>query len=106
MKSGVVIIEEVYPIPTQSGPRIHFKPVWPAYREVKKFIYDSKKNVVGEFHTHPDGSEELNINDRKILKKLGGGLWIIVTPKKVVPWCVEIINRSELNFRRLVTEII
>jgi proteasome lid subunit RPN8/RPN11 len=106
VKSGVVTVEEVYPIPTQSGPRIHFKPVWSAYRQVKEFIYNSKKDVVGEFHTHPDGSEELNINDRKILKKLRSGLWIIVTPEKVVPWCVESINESEPNFRRLVVEII
>ena len=50
--------------------------------------------IAKEFHTHPDGMEELNINDRRILKKLGRGFWIIVTPEKVVPWYSDSIDRA------------
>jgi proteasome lid subunit RPN8/RPN11 len=92
-ESDVVIIERFYPIPTICGPKIHFKPNWAAYQDVKNVIYDAKTDIVGEFHTHPDGMEELNINDRKILRKLGRGLWIIVTPQKVVPWYFEVIDK-------------
>lgn len=67
-ESETLIVEEFYPIPTRYGPKIHFKPDWTAYRDVKNRIYEAKKDVVGEFHTHSDGTEELNINDRKILK--------------------------------------
>ena len=81
-----IIVEEHYVLPTSSGPKIHFKPNWSAYHSTADIIHEQRKTIVGEFHTHPDGSEQLNINDRKILRKLGGGFWIIATPNKIVPW--------------------
>ena len=86
MESGVVVVEKFYAIPTRWGPKIHFKPDWNAYRFYKKWMRDRGESFIGEFHTHPDGTEELNINDQKILRKLRRGFWIIVTPEKVVPW--------------------
>jgi len=44
------------------------------------------KCIVGEFHTHPDGIDELNSNDKKILRKLRYGFWIITTKENVIPW--------------------
>lgn len=87
----VVHVDEIYPLPTFTGPKIHFKPSWSAYRSALNDIHEEKKTKVGEFHTHPDGTEELNLNDKRILRSLGSGLWIIATPSTVVPWhfCVQ-----------------
>lgn len=101
-----IIIEDFYVLPTRSGHKIHFKPNWKAYREGFRYIRQNlMKNVVGEFHTHPDGMEELNINDRRILKKLGRGFWVIVTPKKIIPW-FYIRSNDEENFQRIDVQII
>ena len=104
-KLDAVIVEEFYPIPTRCGPKIHFKPSWDAYRDVKNRIHEIKKSFVGEFHTHPDGMEELNINDRKILRKLGGGFWVIVTLQRVVPWYFKHIDKSKDICERVPLEI-
>lgn len=101
-----IIVEEAYPIPTRSGPKVHFKPVWSAYYDVKNMIYESRKSIVAEFHTHPDGSEELNVNDKKILKKLGKGLWILVTCKGIVPWYFEMKNKSEGFYKKIDVQLI
>ncbi|MFH8119958.1 MAG: Mov34/MPN/PAD-1 family protein [Candidatus Aenigmatarchaeota archaeon] len=87
-----IFIDDFYVLPTISGPKIHFKPNWKAYREGQQYIKENlKKEIVGEFHTHPDGVEELSVNDRKILNRLGKGFWVIVTTQKVVPWYFEVI---------------
>lgn len=84
--ADIVHVDEIYPLPTISGPKIHFKPSWSAYRGAVNDVHEEKKTIVGEFHTHPDGTEELNLNDKRILRKLRSGLWIIVTASTVVPW--------------------
>jgi len=98
-----IIVEEHYVLPTLSGPKIHFKPNWSAYQSTANIIHEQRKTIVGEFHTHPDGNENLNINDRKILRKLGGGFWIIATPKKVIPWYFSVTREKhkEENFEKL-----
>ena len=106
-KENRIIVKERYVLPTASGPKIHFKPNWSAYRGTANIIHEQKKTIVGEFHTHPDGSEELNINDKRILRKLGGGFWIIATPDKIVPWHFRIsyeTHSARARYRREIFE--
>ena len=86
-KDGETIhIDEVREAITRTSRRFHFKPNWHNYSYVNSKIEEEGKDVVGEFHSHPNGSEQLNLNDKKILRTLGGGFWIIVTLEKVIPW--------------------
>lgn len=80
-------IENFYLFPAYSGPKIHFKPHWRGYFNAKEHISKfMHANVIGEFHTHPDGNEELTDRDKQILKWLGTKLMVIVTPTKVIAW--------------------
>lgn len=66
-----VYVEEVREVITRTSRRWHFKPNWWNYHSVQRKIKKEGKQIVGEFHTHPNGVEELNYNDRKILRRLG-----------------------------------
>jgi len=84
------IVEDIYPLPTRSGLKIHFKPNWKEYRKnMKRIENEERRSIIGEFHTHPNGIETLNINDKRILRRLRVGFWIIATPDNVVPWFFE-----------------
>ena len=88
-------IHEIHSVPTRTVPRFHFKPVWQEYKKIADQIHEQKKRIIGEFHSHPSGREFLRVNDKKILRKLSGGFWIVVTSNKVVPWYYELRDEED-----------
>jgi proteasome lid subunit RPN8/RPN11 len=76
-------IHDFVPVETKSGKKIHFNPVWKNYHSVKKTLLKEKKQIVGEFHTHPNGRIELAQQDLRKQAMLRRGLWFIVTPEKI-----------------------
>ena len=92
-----IIVDDIYPIPTRSGPMIHFKPKsWKVWGSVKGYIKEVLgKEVIAEFHTHPYNIIEPNTNDKKIMRTLGRALWIIATPNEVAAWLYDVYNKED-----------
>ena len=98
-------IDEIREVSTRTSPRFHFKPNWYNYNKIMNEIEKEGKKIVGEFHSHPYGNKDLTVNDKKILRSLGGGFWIIVTPEKVVPWYFKPIDEFKDSRKRVPLEI-
>jgi proteasome lid subunit RPN8/RPN11 len=93
-----VFIDDFYLFPAYTGPKVHFKPLWKGYFDAKEHVIKfMHKEIIGEFHTHPDGNEELTDKDKQILKWLGIRLMVIVTSAKIIP--IEYINQKENQAR-------
>lgn len=106
-KEGDTIrVDEVRKVITRTSRRFHFKPNWYNYHKVMSEIEKEGKKVVGEFHSHPHGNEDLTLNDKKILRSLGGGVWIIVTPVTVIPWSFKAIDEFKNECKRIPLEIL
>jgi len=86
IEGETVCINEVREVLTRTSPSFHFKPNWYNYNAILSEIKEEGKKVVGEFHSHPYGGPELNLNDRKILGYVGSAYWIIATMSEVVLW--------------------
>ena len=96
-KDGEIIhVDEVREVITRTSRRFHFKPNWYNYNKIRSEIKKEHKEIVGEFHSHPGGNEELNLTDRKILRFLGAALWIIVTKTNIIPWYFKSGEKSDL----------
>lgn len=91
----ILHISEVREVLTRTSPRFHFKPNWYNYNKVRSEIKEEGKKVVGEIHSHPSGSSELNLNDKKILRYLSSAYWIIVTKAEVVLWYFKRGEKSD-----------
>jgi len=74
----IIVVEKFIPIKTRSGPKIHFNPMWKDYHRVKKELIANKKWIIGEFHTHPDGSLKLHEKDLEKMNMLCRGMWWII----------------------------
>ena len=98
-------IEEVREVKTKTGKRIHFQPVFTDFRRVSKEIHKDGKEIVGEFHTHPDGNPEPTFRDRTIMKWLKFGFWIIATEKEINPFTFE-AEEFKTNIQKLPYEIV
>lgn len=44
-----IIVKESYVQPARSGPKIHFRPNWSAYRSTKNWIHERKKRLSVNF---------------------------------------------------------
>lgn len=82
-------------------------------RVKKKKIYDMRKlkveknvDIVWQFHTHPNGKEELNDVDKQILNYLSTGVMIIVTDKNVVGWFFDKRETKKPIIDKMIFEII
>jgi len=82
-------------------------------RVKKKKIYDMRKikdeqgiDIVWQFHTHPDGKEELHEVDKAILNYLSTGVMIIITQKNVVGWFYDKRETKKPLIDKMIFEII
>ena len=105
-EGGTIRIDEIRKVLTRTSRRFHFKPNWHNYSKVMSEIKEEGKKIVGEFHSHPYGNEDLNVNDKKILRSLGGGFWIIVTLTSAVPWDFKPIDEFKDECKRVSLEIL
>lgn len=76
-------VKNFIPIKTRSGPKIHYDPVWKDYHKVKKELIKDKQWLIGEFHTHVDGSSKPHERDLEKMKLLSRGIWWILGEKTV-----------------------
>ena len=95
VEGETLYINEVRQVLTRTRPRFHFKPNWYNYNKILSEIKEEGKKTVGEFHSHPFGSPELNMNDRKILRYVGSAYWIITTKSEVVLWYFKRGEKSD-----------
>jgi proteasome lid subunit RPN8/RPN11 len=51
-----IYVTDAKEIRTRYNPKIHFQPVFTDFRQVAEQIHKEGKTIVGEFHTHPEGS--------------------------------------------------
>jgi proteasome lid subunit RPN8/RPN11 len=87
-------IDGFHLFPAYVGPKIHFKPIWKGYYDAKEYITKfMHKEIIGEFHTHPDGNKELTDKDKQILKWLGAKIMVLVTPEDIIP--IEYISQQK-----------
>ncbi|MHA1394157.1 MAG: hypothetical protein ACTSRZ_11685 [Promethearchaeota archaeon] len=82
-------------------------------RVKKKKIYEMRKlkeeqgyDIVWQFHSHPDGNEELNEVDKAILNYLSTGVMIIVTQNNVVGWFYDKRETKKPIIDKMIFEII
>lgn len=101
----IIHVDEVNEVIARTSRRFHFKPNWHNYSYVHTKIEEEGKEVVGEFHSHPNRSEQLNLNDKKILRTLGGGFWTIVTLEKSIPWHFKPIDEFKSDQKLIPFEI-
>ena len=95
-----VLVDDFRILPCATGPKIHFKPRMKEYRKTKEYIRkDLGKEIIGEFHTHPNGNEHLVERDKQIMKWIPGGLMFVVTPDNVVLWRYETSGKKEEIYR-------
>lgn len=103
-----IIIGEAVPIGTLSTPHNHYSPVWQEFHSKKRELRSEGKLIVAEFHTHPheDSDIELHKLDRKRMKKMRQGKWIIFSKKSWKPFFWNMINGNvvideKINYRAL-----
>ena len=74
--------------------------------QMRKLKEERNLDIVYQFHTHPDGKEELHEIDLKILDYLTTGVKVIVTPKNVVGWFFDKRETKKPIIDKMVFEII
>jgi proteasome lid subunit RPN8/RPN11 len=82
-------------------------------RMKKKKLYTLRKlkeerelDIAWQFHTHPNGNEELHEIDLKILNYLSTGVMIVITPDNVLGWYFDKRETKKPYIDKMVFEII
>ena len=108
-ENNFVYVNEVRSVKTKSNWVIHFKPVFKHFRQIADQIHGEGKEIIGEFHTHPKGTSWPTRRDKKIMKQLSIGLWIISTPKEASAWLFDIWKMGDWvkeNIKKIGIEVI
>ena len=98
-------ITDVKEIKTRCNPKIHFQPVFTDFHRVANEIHEEGKAIIGEFHTHPEGSTEPTGRDMKIMRWMKTGFWIISSKDEV---SAMLFNMEEFktNIEEIPVEIV
>jgi proteasome lid subunit RPN8/RPN11 len=73
---------------------------------MRKLKEEKNLDIVWQFHTHPDGKEELHDTDLKILNYLSTGVMIIITAKNVLGWYFDKRESKKSYIEKMVFEVI
>ncbi|MHA1819274.1 MAG: hypothetical protein ACTSVC_02290 [Promethearchaeota archaeon] len=73
---------------------------------MRKFKQERGCDIVWQFHSHPDGNENLHEVDLKILNYLSTGVMIIITPKNILGWYYDRRETKKPNISKMIFEII
>ncbi|MCP4763772.1 MAG: hypothetical protein GY870_18520 [archaeon] len=73
---------------------------------MRKLKADRNLDIVWQYHTHPDGIEELHEVDIKILDYLSTGVMIVVTPDNVLGWYYDRRETKKAIIDKMIFEII
>lgn len=105
---GIIRSYQVTPDETDN----HIRPKsWMRMKKKKLFTLRKLKDEQGidiawQFHTHPNGKEELHDVDTQILNYLSTGVMIIVTPSNVLGWYFDKRESKKPYIDKMVFEII
>ncbi|MHA1727983.1 MAG: hypothetical protein ACTSWY_04550 [Promethearchaeota archaeon] len=73
---------------------------------MRKLKDEKNLDIVWQFHSHPNGVEELHETDLKILNYLSTGVMIIVTPTNIIGWFFDKRETKKPIIDKMVFEII
>jgi len=73
---------------------------------MRKLKQERNCDIVWQFHSHPDGNEELHEVDLKILNYLSTGVMIIVTPNNILGWFFDKRETKKPIIDKMIFEII
>lgn len=73
---------------------------------MRKLKEEKNIDIVYQFHTHPDGVEELHEVDLKILNYLSTGVMVVITPSNVLGWYFDKRETKKSIVEKMLFEII
>lgn len=73
---------------------------------MRKLKEEKSIDIVYQFHTHPDGVEELHEVDLKILNYLSTGVMVVITPSNVLGWYFDKRETKKSIVEKMMFEII
>ena len=104
-KDEKIHITNVKEIQTRCNRRIHFKPDFADFRRVADDIHKEGKTIVGEFHTHPDGSSEPTRRDVIIMRRMKFGFWIISSKDTISAMSFD-AEEMKTNIKKFSVEVV
>lgn len=73
---------------------------------MRKMKEDLHVDIVYQFHTHPEGIEELHEVDLKILNYLSTGVMVVITPNNIIGWYFDKRETKKSIIEKMLFEII
>jgi hypothetical protein len=73
---------------------------------MRKMKKDLNTDIIWEFHSHPDGNENLHDVDTKILNYLSTGVMVIATENNLVGWFYDKRESKKPIVEKMVFEVI
>ncbi len=73
---------------------------------MRKMKKDLNTDIIWEFHSHPDGNENLHDVDTKILNYLSTGVMVIATTNNLVGWFYDKRESKKPIIEKMVFEVI
>jgi proteasome lid subunit RPN8/RPN11 len=101
----IICMTDAREIKTRCNPRIHFQPVSTDFRQVVEEIHKEGKKIVGEFHTHPEGSTEPTGRDMKIMRWMKTGFWTISSNDKISAMLFD-VDYFKINITKIPVEVV
>ncbi|HMF32236.1 MAG TPA: hypothetical protein VKK79_12515 [Candidatus Lokiarchaeia archaeon] len=111
-KENFAIVKGFQVIPSKTKVLEHIRPKsWMRRKKNKIFTMrkmkkDLNMDIVWEFHSHPDGNENLHDVDLKILNYLSTGVMVIATPTALVGWYYDKRESKKPIIEKMVFETI
>jgi proteasome lid subunit RPN8/RPN11 len=100
-----IYVIDVRAIRTRCNPKIHFQPVFTDFRQTAEQIHKDGKTIVGEFHTHPEGSTEPTGRDIKIMRWMKTGFWIITSKNEISAMLFD-VEEFKTNITKIPIEVV
>ena len=100
-----IYVTDAKEIRTRYNPKIHFQPVFTDFRQVAEQIHKEGKTILGEFHTHPEGSTEPTGRDIKIMRWMKTGFWIIASKDEVSAMLFD-VEEFKANITKIPIEVV
>ena len=100
-----IYVTDVREIRTRCNPKIHFQPVFTDFRQIAEQIHKEGKTIVGEFHTHPEGSTEPTGRDIKIMRWMKTGFWIIASKGETSAMLFD-VEEFKTNITKIPIEVV
>ena len=111
-RDNIAIVKGFQVNPSKEAVEEHVRPKsWMRRKKSKIFTMrkmkkDLNTDIIWEFHSHPDGNENLHEVDMKILNYLSTGVMVIATTKNLVGWFYDKRESKKPIIEKMVFEVI